>query len=72
MFSPSLRSFEYSVLITTEASKLKKWYSDQPLNKDILSKDKNNKNVQAQCISHCTFFYVSYIEDTQFKSNILY
>ncbi len=30
MFSPSLRSFEYSVLITTEASKLKKWYSDQP------------------------------------------
>ncbi len=27
---PSLRSFEYSVLITTEASKLKKWYSDQP------------------------------------------
>ncbi len=30
MFCPSIRSFEYSVLITTEASKLKKWYSDQP------------------------------------------
>ncbi len=30
MFSPSLQSFEYSVLITTEASKLKKWYLDQP------------------------------------------
>ncbi len=27
---PSLQSFEYSVLITTEASKLIKWYSDQP------------------------------------------
>ncbi len=27
---PSLRSFEYSMLIYTEASKLKKWYSDQP------------------------------------------
>ncbi len=30
MFSPSLRSFKYSVLITTKASQLKKWYSDQP------------------------------------------
>ncbi len=30
MFSPSLISGEYSVLITTEASKLKKGYSVQP------------------------------------------
>ncbi len=30
VFSPSLWSFEYSVLIITEASKLKKFYSDQP------------------------------------------
>ncbi len=30
MFSPSLRSFEYLVRITTEASKLKTLYSDQP------------------------------------------
>ncbi len=30
MFGPSLWGFEYSMLIYTEASKLKKWYSDQP------------------------------------------
>ncbi len=35
--APSLQSFEYSVLITTKASKLKKWYSDQPYFKNATS-----------------------------------
>ncbi len=53
MFSPSLRSFEYSMLITTEASKIKKWYSDQPYknycmcqhNPNLFMDDKAKKSV---------------------------